>query len=40
MYRGGSAMVPVIVLSTGQWMEKERIIRVETYSLTITFKKR
>jgi hypothetical protein len=35
-YRGGSAVVPVIVLSTCERSEKERIIRVEAYSLTIT----
>jgi hypothetical protein len=35
-YRGGSAVVPIIVLSTCERTEKERIIRVEAYSLTIT----
>jgi hypothetical protein len=36
-YRGGSAIVPVIVLSTCKRSEKERIIRRDAYSLTITF---
>jgi hypothetical protein len=40
-YRGGSAMVgacsPVIALSTCERSEKERIIRLDTYTLTITF---
>jgi hypothetical protein len=35
-YRGGSAVVPVIVLSTCERSEKERIIRVEAYTLTIS----
>jgi hypothetical protein len=35
-YRGASAVVPVVALSTGERSEKERIIRVEAYSLTIT----
>jgi hypothetical protein len=35
-YRGGSAVVPVLVLSTCERSEKERIIRVEAYSLIIT----
>jgi hypothetical protein len=35
-YRGGSAVVPVVALSTCERSEKERIIRVEAYSLTIT----
>jgi hypothetical protein len=30
-------VVPTIVLSTGERTEKERIIRVEVYNLTITF---
>jgi hypothetical protein len=36
-YRGGSVMVPAIALSTCEGSEKERIIRVDAYSLTITF---
>jgi hypothetical protein len=36
-YRGGSAVVPVITLSTCERSEKERIIRLDTYTLTITF---
>jgi hypothetical protein len=36
-YRGGSAVVPIIVLSTCERSEKERIIRLDAYSLTITF---
>jgi hypothetical protein len=36
-YRGGSAIVPVIGLSTCERSEKERIIRLDAYSLTITF---
>jgi hypothetical protein len=36
-YRGGSAVVPVIVLSTCERSEKERIILLDAYSLTITF---
>jgi hypothetical protein len=36
-YRGGSAVVPVIVFSTCERSEKERIIRLDAYSLTITF---
>jgi hypothetical protein len=40
-YRGGSAVVgacsPVISLSTGERSEKERIIRLDAYTLTITF---
>jgi hypothetical protein len=35
--RGGSAVVPVIALSTCERSEKERIIRLDTYTLTITF---
>jgi hypothetical protein len=37
MYRGGSAVVPVITLSTCERSEKERIIRLDAYSLTIAF---
>jgi hypothetical protein len=40
-YRGGSAVVgacsPVIALSTGERSEKERIIRLDAYTLTIAF---
>ncbi|MDR2094194.1 MAG: hypothetical protein LBP76_01585 [Treponema sp.] len=36
-YRGGSVVVPVISLSICERSEKERIIRVEAYTLTIAF---
>jgi hypothetical protein len=40
MYRGGSAVVgacsPVIALSTCERTEKERIVRLDAYTLTIT----
>jgi hypothetical protein len=36
-YRGGSAVVPVISLSTCERSEKERIIRLDAYTLTVTF---
>jgi hypothetical protein len=40
-YRGGSAVVgacsPVISLSTCERTEKERIIRLDAYTLTVTF---
>ena len=36
-YRGGSVIAPVIALSTGERSEKERIIRLDAYTLTITF---
>jgi hypothetical protein len=36
-YRGGSVIVPVITLSTCERTEKERIIRLDAYTLTITF---
>jgi hypothetical protein len=36
-YRGGSTVVPVITLSTCERSEKERIIRLDAYTLTITF---
>jgi hypothetical protein len=36
-YRGGSVVVPVIGLSTCERSEKERIIRLDAYTLTITF---
>ena len=34
---GGSTVVPVVYLSTCERSEKERIIRLDSYSLTITF---
>jgi hypothetical protein len=36
-YRGGSAVVPVIGLTTCERSEKERIIRLDAYTLTIAF---
>ena len=36
-YRGGSVVVPVISLSTCERSEKERIIRLDAYTLTIAF---
>jgi hypothetical protein len=36
-YRGGSVIAPVIALSTCERGEKERIVRLDTYTLTITF---
>jgi len=36
-YRGDSAVVPVISLSTCERTEKERIIRLDAYSLTVKF---
>jgi hypothetical protein len=36
-YRGGSAVVPAITLSTCERSEKERIVRLDAYTLTITF---
>jgi hypothetical protein len=36
-YRGGSVVVPVISLSTCERTEKERIVRLDAYSLNITF---
>jgi hypothetical protein len=36
-YRGGSITVPVISLSTCERSEKERIIRLDAYTLTVTF---
>jgi hypothetical protein len=36
-YRGGSAVAPVIGLSTCERSEKERVIRLDAYTLTITF---
>jgi hypothetical protein len=36
-YRGGSVVSPVIGISTCERTEKERIIRLDAYSLTIAF---
>jgi hypothetical protein len=36
-YRGGSVVSPVITLSTCERTEKERIVRLDAYTLTITF---
>jgi hypothetical protein len=36
-YRGGSAVAPVIGLSTCERSEKERVIRLDAYTLTIAF---
>jgi hypothetical protein len=36
-YRGGSAVAPTIILSACEQTEKERIIRLDVYSLTIAF---
>ena len=36
-YGGGSAVVPVITLSTCERSEKERIVRLDAYTLTIAF---
>jgi hypothetical protein len=36
-YRGGSVVSPVIGLSTCERAEKERIIRLDAYTLTVTF---
>jgi len=36
-YQGDNSIVPVITLSTCERTEKERIIRLDSYSLTITF---
>jgi len=36
-YEGGSAVCPLISLATCERTEKERIIRLDTYSLTISF---
>jgi hypothetical protein len=35
-YRGGSAVVPVLSLSTCERSKKERIIRLDAYTLTVT----
>jgi hypothetical protein len=36
-YRGGSAVAPVIALSACERTEKERIVRLDAYTLTIIF---
>lgn len=36
-YRSGSVVVPVITLSSCEQTEKERIIRMDAYSLTVAF---
>jgi hypothetical protein len=36
-YRGGSAIVPAITLSSCERSEKERIVRLDAYALTIAF---
>jgi hypothetical protein len=36
-YRGGSVVVPALALSTCERIEKERIILLDAYTLTITF---
>jgi hypothetical protein len=36
-YRGSSMIAPVITLSTCERTEKERVIRLNAYTLTITF---
>jgi hypothetical protein len=36
-YRGGSVTVPVISLSSCERSEKERIVRLDAYTLTVTF---
>jgi hypothetical protein len=36
-YRGGSAVSPVVGLSTCERSEKERVIQLDAYTLTITF---
>jgi hypothetical protein len=36
-YPGGSAVVPVISLSACERTEKERVIRVDAYALTVSF---
>ena len=37
-YKGGSVVTPVISLVSSEHTEKERVIRLESYTLTITFK--
>jgi len=36
-YRGGSVVVPVISISSCERTEKERIIRMDAYTMTVTF---
>jgi hypothetical protein len=36
-YRGGSCVVPVISLSSCERSEKERIVRLDAYTLTVAF---
>jgi len=36
-YKGGSVVVPVIALASCERSEKERIVRLDAYSLSITF---
>jgi hypothetical protein len=36
-YRGGSIVVPAITLSACERSEKERIVRLDAYTMTITF---
>jgi hypothetical protein len=36
-YRGGSIVSPVITLSACERSEKERIVRLDAYTLTVTF---
>jgi hypothetical protein len=36
-YRGGSVVVPVVTLFTCERSEKERIVRLDAYTLTIAF---
>jgi hypothetical protein len=36
-YHGSSVVNPVILLSSSEQSEKERIIKLDTYSMTITF---
>jgi hypothetical protein len=36
-YRGGSVVVPAISLSTCERTEKERIVRLDAYTLTVAF---
>ena len=36
-YKGGAAVVPVIALSSCERSEKERLLLIDAYSLTITF---
>jgi hypothetical protein len=36
-YRGGSVVIPVVTLSACERSEKERIVRLDVYTLTIAF---